>query len=98
MCEFEFCSTDMREIRRNAATNENHLHGSAIKIETAHPSSSLLVFVSSKTVRDPIHEDFLDSYFGNPKFTGVSQSGRIDVKSYQDKKDEFILIFSSIAG
>lgn len=88
----------MKDIKRRAALKEHRLHGETLKIETAQPSTSLLVMVSSKCENNPIHQEMLEGYFGNPKLTGVSASGSLTVEPYHNKQDMFIVTFTSDAG
>ena len=68
-----------------------------MRIERSIPSTAIQVIVSTES-SVPIHEDVLEGYFGNPRVTGVSAHGRIDVRAYDQKDDVFIITYSSENG
>ena len=91
------CIIDNRVLQQRLTQYDYHLHGERMRIERTIPSTAMQVIVSTES-SVPIHEDVLEGYFGNPRVTGVSAHGRIDVRAYDQKDDVFIITYSSENG
>lgn len=85
-------------MQRRIAQNEFHLHGEKLRMERVYPSSVIQVMVSTMNKNSPVHVDVLETYFGNPRSTGVSSVGKISAKRYKDRDDVYTVKYPSELG